>query len=152
VTESPAQPPKKSRHRFFFLLMLLVLIVAATPVWFIVPVFYGFWKGEKQIAAQESTLVYHSDNQAILSACMTMYNQKLNWSVGEDDSKIPAVIRELHPHEIVFAGDHVHIEFGGDAHHFGFDAFPPDKQGSGTKELIPGLWFVDENGEVPPPQ
>jgi cbb3-type cytochrome oxidase subunit 3 len=132
-----------------FIGVLLALLIAALPVWFIVPVFYGFWKGEKQIAAQEQTLLYHVDDPAILNACMQMYQQKFDWSVGEDDSKIPSVIRDLHPHAIAFAGDHVHIEFGGDNHHFGFDAFPSDKQGSGTKQLISGLWFVDENGEIP---
>jgi hypothetical protein len=73
--------------------------------------------------------------------------------VQSDDPRLPVVVRRLGAQAVVVERNHVRIEFGGGFYHQGFDAYPvgavppdygPDRQGVTHREVIPGLWYYEE--------
>lgn len=67
------------------------------------------------------------------------------------DSRMPAIIRAFDKISIFAGEDSVQIEFGGGFRHYGLKAYSGGVMGSGTREIIPHLWYYDENDKIPAP-
>jgi hypothetical protein len=122
------------------------------------------WPGG-QIQQQQKFILYQVNQQALYNACAqiwqnrAIYRQNPNWhnlppgDVSKpdiNDPQIPAIVRTLNPSYIDISNARVRIECGGGAYHFGVDAFVNGNLGSGTKLLVPGLWYYSEDGAIPP--
>ena len=116
------------------------------------------------IKRREHVLVYGIDHQSLYDACMEIkahpekYRHNPNGCFGPpgdlaspdpDSPNMPEVIRSLYALYIVIGSDRVHIQLGDGFYHYGFTAYSPGVTGSGTKQLVPGLWYEAEDGYIP---
>jgi hypothetical protein len=113
--------------------------------------------------AKSHELIYDIDHAEILAACrfvrenLGRFRPDPKWSRPDaaypdpEDPLMPAIIRRLKPTTIEVQEDSVRLEFGGGPYHYGLTAFTGATAGSGTKEIIPGLWYFSEDGVIPAP-
>jgi hypothetical protein len=133
-----------------------VLALAAAGVfWFRV---FAFGR----VTALEENLVYKTDHKSILEACKWIQaNPELaglqgghldgrpwDHSNAKFSKDFPAILQTLDFEFINVRSESVEVTFGGGLYHYGFTATegnPP-----GQTELIPGLWYWNEWGKMPP--
>lgn len=130
----------------------LVFVPAAV---YLGPMIVTFVRLSWHIAQTRNQLLHKTDHAAVLDACqkiMRLPELQTDDFVEINDSRIPAVIRDLGPRGILIEKDHVSVEFCGGFHHQGFDAYPigaarpdygPDRPGVMHREIIPGLWYYE---------
>jgi hypothetical protein len=137
-----------------------IIMVAVSMVMFMIGVHFE----DQKIKQREHVLVYEIDHQSLYDACLEIkahpekYRHNPNsyggtpgelTSPDPKDPKMPEVIRSLHAFYIVIGSDRVHIQLGGGFYHYGITAYSPGIEGSGTKQLVPGLWYEAEDGYIP---
>jgi hypothetical protein len=107
--------------------------------------------------------VENSNYPEILSACRNMIcnidsikplaRKDLDWRPkyyirfedNNNDKHIPEAIRKIKPIYFIIDSSQVLLVFLGGFDHLALRAFPEGVKGYGTKELIPGLWLVEES-------
>jgi hypothetical protein len=156
---------------------LVLKIVIALVIAFIAVNVLGYLSGlgyiikdVKKGKQREVRLLCETDHHVLLEACRELsrrvttgdlkpqqYNVRLN--PHPEASRFPQAILDLEPTYVIINPDgHVMVELHGGFLHYGVMAYPENYEKPiinfkyGDKELIPGLWYYDEDYDGNPKQ
>lgn len=138
----------------------------------LVPVAFGLgavvWRAARHdvipkwnATARQRVILYQADHKAIREAALNLMNSAASsdvnavdkiWGREPDFSAAPEAVRAINPTSVlVFGRQYVCISCGGGGRDYGLTIFAPDAKPWGTKELIDGVWYFDNQNEVPSP-
>jgi hypothetical protein len=118
-----------------------------------------------KVTADEQKLIYQTDHAALLAACQQVIADPTAFGADKDghmlgpwggadapNPKLPPAIRSL-DFECINVDSKsnppsMEILFGGGFYHYGLATSTAFR--GGIKELIPGLWYWNEAGKLPP--
>lgn len=157
--------PQKRKSRSYWAISCVLLFGVSSSYCMIwaarTHLFWSDWSRSLRDIAQkrQRMILHHTDLQAVLLAGRKMLADT-NIPAGhyifvdQDSTNVPKVIRDLEPGYIwIYEGrPFVDVEMGGGFFHFGYSIYPEGEKGSGTKELLPGLWYHSEDEKVIPPK
>ncbi len=137
-------------------LLALGAAIASTVMlgWFVwVNLTFYLWAREckKATDKRERMLLYHTDHHSIRDAARTILADTNTYPTDSPPvEQLPQAIRDLAPSYVLIDNDrlNVSIEMGGGFFHYGVQIWKEGAGGSGTKELIPGMWFYAEDEKI----
>jgi len=160
-------PPPRFPWRIIFIVIGVVIALIVVAVVGVVGYLgYMYWSYDQQFQADrlanQQMLLYQIDDQKVLAACIDLWQKQkpptpttgpagdFDLRIGSSDSALPAIIRALQPNEVDISKDVVYIQFGELSwDDYGLKAYMNGAEGSGTKQLIPGLWYFSKNNDIP---
>jgi hypothetical protein len=144
------------------LLLVFLLMCVGAIAW----VLYNMHVVSAKIETQKRLILYKTNYQKVFDACVEIWNKQsiyrrnMEWNnmapndtskPDPNDPRLPPVIRALGVTYIDVQPTSVRLEMGGGFYHYGLEAFVNGSPGTGTKQLIPGLWYYAEDDTIPPP-
>jgi hypothetical protein len=116
--------------------------------------FWSAWARSlnNNVESSQRKILYETDHRAVLEAGRQVLADSSTFSSELPTASLPKILHDLKPSYVEISPDRlsVHVEMGGGFFHFGYDIYREGAKGSGTKELIPGLWYYSEDGAVIP--
>jgi len=141
----------------------LILIVVILSLLLFPLIYFGVITGFQEARLQKR-LLYKTDHHILLKECRELSQQVLDGKLDLDTRtiyevkyllnkkkiKLPEIITDLKPHRISIQVDGiVGLSWGGSMNHFGIHAYPKDFKSPSNfeyngRELVPGLWYYDD--------
>jgi len=157
---------KRNKRKIFKLIAFFMIIALAAVLYQFR--FFGLIFFEARYAERMRVdLLCKTDHQALLKACRELLRKveavELNTGFytvrgsifspcSPEASQFPQVILDIKPRDVFIRRDgYVTLEMHGGMDHFGVQAYPDDFKEPfkgfkyGDREIIPGLWYYDEN-------
>jgi hypothetical protein len=144
-----------SPHRKLFLRIAwivggLAALACLCSFLFSIPFLLMVTNDSRRIDEHQRVLLYQTDHAQLLAACRSaMQTLPVGLYEGED-IRLPQAIRAIKPHYVRNNKTEIYLEMGGGFFHYEFTVYAPGGKGRGV-EVIPGLWYSNENGILPEP-
>ncbi|MFC1499076.1 hypothetical protein ACFLS1_11495 [Verrucomicrobiota bacterium] len=132
---------KKTRIIAASVILIIAVAVALPQITIFSKVLWGICVAMREIPVTKSRIM-SADHAAILSACRELMATRSETEMPT----LPTCITSLHPGHIFFEDDRMRIVFFSGHYHLWLEAFPEGQNGPpgyGGKELVSGLWLVE---------